>query len=293
MRNAEFGVRFNPYKHAPAGAIIPCWLCPRPEVSIGGKVIYGKLVNFAGPEGYAYPHQEQIAHEVALQQRQVRRYIDELVEHRLIDIERVPPFRRNQYFFLTHPWMGKWCPGPVRYVRCDRSDVTGPNGSDLPEQNPNTTGQICPVTPVISDRLERSCMSGDVYKEENLDHRLDQNRADQRRVAAARESAAKRRQVEDDIRRIDEIDHHAVGYFASLSRDEQNQFRDAYLATLPEGKLKSQLSSVDPSGRRSIVLWAWQQHQLSAQRSSLSSFPVAGGFAPPPRSLNPTQGEVP
>lgn len=95
----------NPYRLF-LGVHIPNWLARRSEVSWGAKGIYGRLAQFAGKNGRAWPFVSTLATEIGVGCRQTQRYIAELVEHHLIDVEdRRADGRSNVYRFFEHPWM--------------------------------------------------------------------------------------------------------------------------------------------------------------------------------------------
>lgn len=87
------------------GAFIPNWLLARDEVSAGAKLCYARLAQFAGKDGECYPSQITLATEIGAGERQIRRYINELEEQRLIDSVQVGLNQTNRYRFLWHPWM--------------------------------------------------------------------------------------------------------------------------------------------------------------------------------------------
>jgi AraC-like DNA-binding protein len=100
----KIGDRFNPYRMF-VGAFLPNWLLQREEVSMGAKVVYARLAQFAGEKGKAFPKVETIAREVGLSERQVQRYLAELEEHSLIGRRnRAAEMKPSDYFFLAHAW---------------------------------------------------------------------------------------------------------------------------------------------------------------------------------------------
>lgn len=99
------GERFNPYKKF-HGSFIPNWLMKRTELSSSSKLVYGRLMQYAGQDGRCFPKQKDLSMEVALQTRQIRNCLSELVKKGLIEMAtRRDEMRPNDYFFLTHVWM--------------------------------------------------------------------------------------------------------------------------------------------------------------------------------------------
>lgn len=107
----------NPHNES-IGCIIPDWLMPRREVSLGAKVLYAKLAQH-GRSGECYPGQETLAFELDLSPRQVRNLLQELIDHALVEVRRSGAGRTNRYLFPWHPWMGD-APTPSRPRRSPR-----------------------------------------------------------------------------------------------------------------------------------------------------------------------------
>lgn len=97
-------MRINPFKLF-IGAFIPNWLCSRKEISQGAKLTYAQLCRHAGQGGVAWPALETLGEEIGTTERQIRRYVDELVEQKLIETEQRGLRQCNRYFFLEHEWM--------------------------------------------------------------------------------------------------------------------------------------------------------------------------------------------
>ena len=95
---------YNPYKlfrFCP----IPNWLMQRPEVSYGAKCLFGQLTQHAGEDGFCFPSQKTLAKELGCSVRQVKRFVAELKQHKLIATVRDSAHQSNSYIFLVHPWM--------------------------------------------------------------------------------------------------------------------------------------------------------------------------------------------
>ena len=94
----------NPYRlfHF---AQVPLWLLSQREITAGAKLLYGRLITFAGKDGRAYPTQRTLGNELGVSDRQIRYLVAELVEHRLIEAKRRDFAGPDHYLFLRHPWM--------------------------------------------------------------------------------------------------------------------------------------------------------------------------------------------
>ncbi|HVY65937.1 MAG TPA: helix-turn-helix domain-containing protein [Gammaproteobacteria bacterium] len=97
--------RFNPYR-AFAGCVLPSWLLRARDVSMGAKLAYARLAQYAGETGVAWPTVATLGAELGVSERQARSYLAELRGHRLIEQEDDPQHRSSsKFFFLRHPWM--------------------------------------------------------------------------------------------------------------------------------------------------------------------------------------------
>ncbi len=99
-------VFINPWKKW-KGSFIPEWLERRPELSPGVKMAYGRLMRYAGKNGYCYPKVETLAMALGVSDRQAKRYVKELGDARLVSVKRRGHGQPNEYRFLAHPWMGE------------------------------------------------------------------------------------------------------------------------------------------------------------------------------------------
>jgi hypothetical protein len=99
------GQRFNPYKLF-KGMFIPEAVCRYRGISLGAKMIYGRLCRFAGEDGDAYPSIDSIASEIGIGETQARQYLRELERSGFISCERRTGEKggqtSNRYHFLWH-----------------------------------------------------------------------------------------------------------------------------------------------------------------------------------------------
>jgi hypothetical protein len=97
---------YNPYKMF-VGSFIPNWLLERSEISPGAKLCFARLAQYAGKNGKAFPAQETLGNALGTSARNVRRYLKELEEHRLIRPIQHGMNQPNSYEFLLHDWMAE------------------------------------------------------------------------------------------------------------------------------------------------------------------------------------------
>jgi len=121
--------RINPYNMF-VGSFIPNWLLEQPELSSNAKLVYGRLCQFAGKDGRAFPTIETLSVKTGLSKSTAERALAELKDAKLIDVERHGLNQPNSYFFLRHKWMdGKPDTSPVTYQ--DTSTLTDQDTSPV------------------------------------------------------------------------------------------------------------------------------------------------------------------
>lgn len=98
------GQEYNPYKIF-VGIFIPNLVLQDQKLSLGAKVIFGVLCQFAGKEGLCYPRQETIANRLGVSKRQVINYLNELKKEKYIKATRQGQGKTNVYSFL---WKKTW-----------------------------------------------------------------------------------------------------------------------------------------------------------------------------------------
>lgn len=87
------------------GTVVPAWLLSRPEVNISAKIMYGQLVKHAGRgRFFCWPSVSTLARALGMGERTVRRAIEELERHNLIEVS-VRHGHSSVYHFLEHPWI--------------------------------------------------------------------------------------------------------------------------------------------------------------------------------------------
>ncbi|MEL7832766.1 helix-turn-helix domain-containing protein [Fodinibius sp. Rm-B-1B1-1] len=136
-----------PYKRF-IGCLIPNFLMRRKEMSQGAKLCYGRLAQYAGRDGKAYPKQKQLSKELGVSSRMIRKYLNELIGANLIEVQQKGKKQPNSYRFLRHSWMDQ----DKKYAKSERN-----NGSTHP-------GTKVPPTQDYSSTPDRNNSSGP-YKE--------------------------------------------------------------------------------------------------------------------------------
>jgi len=102
------GQPFNPFKLY-CGSFIPEPICKYRGLSLGAKVIYGRLCRYAGEDGSAFPAVPTLADETGIGETQAREYVKELEQQQFINVDRENRHYRkdgsggsNGYTFLWH-----------------------------------------------------------------------------------------------------------------------------------------------------------------------------------------------
>jgi hypothetical protein len=91
------------------GSFVPNWLMRRPDINATAKLIYGRLCQYAGRDGLAYPSIDTLAVEVGIKRRQMCNVLKTLEDVQLI--RRQIQTRdnggntTNVYEFLDHKWI--------------------------------------------------------------------------------------------------------------------------------------------------------------------------------------------
>ena len=96
----KVGERFNPHRMF-TGNFIPEGISMYRSLPSGSKVVYARLLRYAGDHGEAYPSIATLAEQVGMSERQAWRYIRYLIEQHFLEVEK----RTGQpgvYGFLWH-----------------------------------------------------------------------------------------------------------------------------------------------------------------------------------------------
>jgi DNA-binding transcriptional MocR family regulator len=88
-------------------------------LSLGSKLLWARLAQYAGQDGACFPSQQRLAADLGVSVRQIQRYLSELVSKQFLEKEK-PAYKdqiqgkTTKYFFLQHPVLGH-----------DKSDASG------------------------------------------------------------------------------------------------------------------------------------------------------------------------
>ncbi len=96
----------NPKAHTPA-VYIPCWLIQVPDskLSLGAKMVYGRLAQWSNTKGQVHRSSTQLSHELGMSKSPVDRYIKELKNVGLIGTYQASKGGVNYFEFYDHEWM--------------------------------------------------------------------------------------------------------------------------------------------------------------------------------------------
>lgn len=99
------GEIFNPFKVF-TGIFIPNVMVKSNLILSSSKLIYGRLCQYAGEKGFAFPKIETLAEEVALSKSQVIRCLEELETNKFIKI--IKPIGNDKYNHKTNNYVFLW-----------------------------------------------------------------------------------------------------------------------------------------------------------------------------------------
>ena len=77
---------------------IPNVVLHRPDISVGGKVLYAMLVSYAWKDDHCWAGQDTLARELAASERSVRNWLAELRELRILTVEHRGLMQTNVYW---------------------------------------------------------------------------------------------------------------------------------------------------------------------------------------------------
>ena len=131
------GKPFNPYGLF-NGILIPEAICKYRGLSLGAKMVYGRLCRYAGRDGLVYPSIPTLASELGVGKTQARKYVQKLESEHFIAVDRKNRHfgpngtgGTNNYVFLWHAAFEGQCGKlrkvpPVRKTGDVRLRKTGP-----------------------------------------------------------------------------------------------------------------------------------------------------------------------
>ena len=87
---------------------VPNFILTKPELSVGAKLGYAMLLKYAWGDDACFPGQVKLAQDMGAGERSVRRYLDELEEACLLEIEQRGLGKTNYYrLHMTIKKLGK------------------------------------------------------------------------------------------------------------------------------------------------------------------------------------------
>ena len=126
----KHGEEFNPYKQF-YGLFIPNSIAMQPELLDSHKLLLGRLMQFAGQNGKAYPTIKRLAKELAWKTQKVQRNIKNLKDLGLLNVNRLDPNNAvspNMYTF------------PYSLLYDDIADIKDDTGSDQESNGASAPG---------------------------------------------------------------------------------------------------------------------------------------------------------
>lgn len=134
----KHGEEFNPYKQF-YGLFIPNSIAMQPELLDSHKLLLGRLMQFAGQNGKAYPTVKRLSKELAWDKRKVQRNIKNLKDLGLLNVNRLDPNNSVSPNVYTFPYSPLYD---------DIDDATNVTGSDQEINGASTPGDTDVTTPV-------------------------------------------------------------------------------------------------------------------------------------------------
>ncbi len=180
----KIGDVFNPYRMF-TGIFIPEGVCRYKGIGGPQKLIYGRLLRYAGENGEAYPSIPTLAEEVGLCERQCRTHIETLEEHGFLNIEKREG-RTDVYKFLFHECYDGDV-GVPRQKPAGVSESDADPGRNLPgypgRKLPPTPAETCRRRESVRESLEGESLSPysppDVFSENENPGAAGQNSGEQ------------------------------------------------------------------------------------------------------------------
>jgi hypothetical protein len=97
------GEVFTPHKAFPTGVFVPDVLLANSKLSFGAKLVWARLARYAGTDGACFPALGTLAADLGCSERQIQRYVAELIRAGFIAARQRGFNRSNLYRFLWHP----------------------------------------------------------------------------------------------------------------------------------------------------------------------------------------------
>ena len=95
--------RFNPYRQFIGVVILPNCILQLEGLSQGAKLAWGRLAQYAGESGDAYPSLKTLGEELGVKEAQARRYVEELVKAGFLEREERLGYTPKYWHLDDHP----------------------------------------------------------------------------------------------------------------------------------------------------------------------------------------------
>jgi hypothetical protein len=119
-------------------AAFPTKILRNASVTVGARLTYGLLLSYAWQEDFCFPAQEQLAKDLGMTDRNVRRFLVELKEKGLIDWKQLGLNKPNRYYILeidtVRPGSPEGTPQKSK-KSTDRTPLSGPDRTDMSGQD--------------------------------------------------------------------------------------------------------------------------------------------------------------
>ena len=100
----KIGQQYNPFKLF-VGALIPNALMRSKELTSSAKLCFGRLVQYAGVDGIAYPSHKTLAEEIGLSERSIERPLKELRDKGFIEVVQPTGQERFQHKTIRYKFL--------------------------------------------------------------------------------------------------------------------------------------------------------------------------------------------
>lgn len=123
-KKMEKGNYYSPYDVF-VGVFIPNVVLEDGGLTMGARLLFGVLCQYAGKNGECFPLQKTIAEKLSISKRQAMRYVQELKEGGYIEVSRQGLGKSNIYRFLwKKSWTGESLPEVTHMSPMDRTDMS-------------------------------------------------------------------------------------------------------------------------------------------------------------------------
>ena len=139
-------------------APIPNSLLERTDISHGAKLCCGRLIQYAGKNGIAYPKIETLAQQIGSSKQAVIRFIKELKEHKILTTKRQGLGKPNIYYLSSSVLIHSSVPevSKMKLLQISKSNPTESSKSTPPytkEERDNLKREVEKITGSLVDKF--------------------------------------------------------------------------------------------------------------------------------------------